>query len=160
MKSVNLLLCTVLFGLLHVHAQSSENSAGGNASGSSGNVAYSIGDVFYEPVSSAGGQLYPGVQGAYEVVETLGQDIAEIGLSLKVFPNPTTDILNLRVDLQDHQKYSYELSDFAGRVLAKKAVTGKVTQLSVSGYPAGHYLLKVLKNNAPVKIFKVIKTDK
>lgn len=160
MKSIIFLLCGVLTCISQVKAQTSENSAGGNISGSSGNVSYSIGEVFYEPVSSAGGNVNPGVQGAYEIVETLGQDIAEIGLSLKIYPNPTTDILNLRIDFNDYQKYSYEFFDFAGKVLSKKTVASKVTQLSVSNYPAGHYLLKVLKNNRPVKIFKVIKTDK
>lgn len=160
MKSIITLCCCVFAGSFLGLAQSLPNSGGSNASGSSGTLSYSIGQTFYEPVISTGGSTSPGVQQAYEISETLGQQIAEIGLSLKIYPNPTTDILNLRIDLNDYQKYSYELYDLGGRFLNKKTVAGKVTELSMSKYPSGTYLLKVSKGNTPVKIFKVIKTDK
>ncbi len=161
MKSIIFISCCVFSGIHLVHAQSSPNSGGNNASGSSGVIAYSIGQTFYEPIASLGGSTSPGVQQSYEIADTtLGQEIAEIGLSLKIYPNPTTDILNLRIDLNDFQKYSYELQDFAGRFLNKKSVSGKVSEISMSKYPSGTYLLKVSKGNTAVKIFKVIKTDK
>jgi hypothetical protein len=160
MKSIIMTSCCVFSGVFLMHAQSSPDSGGSNASGSSGTVTYSIGQTFYEPVKSLSGSTSPGAQQPYEISETLGQEIAEIGLSLKIYPNPTTDILNLRIDLNDYQKYSYELYDLGGRFLNKKPVAGKVTELSMSKYPSGTYLLKVSKGNTPVKIFKVIKTDK
>ncbi|KFC19553.1 T9SS type A sorting domain-containing protein [Chryseobacterium sp. FH1] len=160
MKSITTFSFLALFGVLKINAQSTQNSSGDNATGTTGNVSYSVGQIFYESSTSPGGNINTGVQNAYEITETLGQEISQIGLALKIYPNPTTDILNLKIDFTDHQKYSYELYDLAGKILNKKAVSGKVTELSISNYPSGTYLLKVSKNNKPVKIFKVLKTDK
>ena len=159
MKITFFSLSFCVFSCILVSGQSSPNSGGG-VSGPSGNVSYSIGQTFYEAVVSSGGSVSLGVQSSYEVTETLGQEIAEISLSLKVYPNPTTDILNLRLDLTDHQRYSYELYDLAGKMLGKRPVLGKVTEIPISSYPSGTYLLKVSKGNRSVKVFKVIKTDK
>ncbi len=155
-----MLSCCVFSGSSLIFAQSSQNSGGNNISTSSGNVSYSIGQTFYEPSASTSASITPGVQQSYEISETLGQEIAEIGLSLKVYPNPTTDILNLRIDLNDYQRYNYELYDLGGRFLLKKSVSGKTTEISMSKYPSGTYLIKVSKGNSSVKIFKIIKTDK
>lgn len=147
-------------GLFVAKAQSAPDSGGSTASGVSGSVSYSIGQTFYEAVVSSGGTVIPGVQQPFEISETLGADAAEIGLSLKIYPNPTTDILNLKIDFNDVKAYTYELYDYAGRFLGKSAVSKKVTELSMSKYPAGTYLLKISKRNNLIKIFKVIKNDK
>lgn len=160
MKSIITLSCCMFSGVALFHAQSSPDSGGSDAVGSGGNVSYSIGQTFYEPVLSLGGSMTPGLQQPYEISETLGQEIAEIGLSLKVYPNPTTDLLNLRIDLNDYQKYSYELFDLAGKVLTKRSASAKLIGISMSQYPSGTYLLKVSKGNTPVKIFKIIKINK
>lgn len=155
------IICLFLLGVsFQGFAQSSINSSGMYASGGSGNVASAIGQVFYEPFGSPSGSVHPGVEQPYEILETLGMDVKEIGLNLKIYPNPTPDILYLNIDFKDFRKYSFELLDNSGRSLMIKPVDSSTVSFSMGSYAAGVYLLKVTKNGKLIKIFKVIKSDK
>lgn len=159
MKSILKIVFVVGFSI-QSYAQSSINASGGNSSESNGNVAYSIGEVFYDTASSPSGSVAAGVQQAYEITETLGIDITEINLSLKIYPNPTPDILNLKVGFNDYKKYHYELLEGSGKSLTSKTINESQTSIKMTSYPAGIYYLKVMKGGKVMKIFKVLKTDK
>ena len=146
---------------IQFYAQTSLNTAGDNSSGTNGNVTYSIGEAFYDTAISSTGSVAAGVQQPYEITETLGVDITEINLSLKIYPNPTPDILNLKVGFSDYKKYSYEISDGSGKLLTtKKPVIESQTSITMASYPAAIYYLKIMKEGKVIKIFKVLKTDK
>jgi hypothetical protein len=82
------------YGILN--AQESINSAGGEALGSGGSAAYSIGQVVYTSNTSSNGILEQGVQHAYEIY-TVGIKETAMNISLSVFPNPTFGNLELKV---------------------------------------------------------------
>ncbi|PZU88083.1 MAG: secretion protein [Chryseobacterium sp.] len=161
MKTTLITGCFLLLGFsIQVSAQESINASGNNSSGSSGSVTSSIGQSFYEAFTSSSGNVSTGVQQSYEITETLGTDIQEINLSFKIYPNPTPDILYLKVGFNDYKKYRYELFDGSGKVLTSKSVNESQASILMSSYPAAMYYLKVLKEGKVVKIFKVLKTDK
>lgn len=159
MKSIIKIVFVVGFSI-QSYAQESLNTAGNNTSGSNGNVTSSIGEVFYDTAISPSGSVAAGVQQAYEITETLGVDITEINLSLKIYPNPTPDILNLKVGFNDYKNYRYELYDGSGKSLTGKAINESQTSIKMTSYPAAVYYLKIMKDGKVVKIFKVLKTDK
>ncbi|MDN3693745.1 T9SS type A sorting domain-containing protein [Chryseobacterium tructae] len=78
-------------------------------------------------------------------------------MSLAVFPNPTTDILNLKVGFKDYNKYRYDLFDSSGKLLTSQPITQSQTQITMTSYPASVYLLKISKEGKDIKIFKVLK---
>ncbi|WP_312764517.1 T9SS type A sorting domain-containing protein [Epilithonimonas sp.] len=161
MKTILTTGCFLLFGFsISISAQESINAAGVNLSGSNGKVTSSIGQTFYETSASSSGSVSAGAQQSYEITETLGSEIAEINLSLKIYPNPTPDILYLKVGFNDCRKYRYELFDGSGKVLTGRSVNEAQTSISMSSYPAAVYYLKIAKEGKVVKIFKVLKTDK
>ncbi len=141
-------------------AQTSLNTSGGVALSSSGTVAYSLGQAFQDTPSNGLVSVSQGVQQPYEITQTLGIDISEISLNVKVFPNPTQDFLNLRVDFSDYSKYTYSIYDSSDKLILAGKVSSRDTVLRVSSYPAGLYYVKVIKSGKPLKVFKVIKTDK
>ena len=160
MKSIIISIFVVGFSI-QSYAQASFNTAGNNTSGSNENVTSSIGEVFYDTAISSTGSVAAGVQQPYEITETLGIDITEINLSLKIYPNPTPDILNLKVGFSDFKKYSYEISDGSGKLLTtKNPVIESQTSIRMASYPAAIYYLKIMKDGKVIKIFKVLKTDK
>ncbi|AZB07756.1 T9SS C-terminal target domain-containing protein [Chryseobacterium sp. G0162] len=142
---------------IQISAQETLNTSGNNMSGSTGNVTATVGQSFYETISSPAGSIAAGVQQSYEIVPTLGVDITEINLSLNIFPNPTTDILNLKVGFKDYNKYRYELFDSSGKLLTSQPITQPQTQITMTSYPASVYLLKISREGKNIKIFKVIK---
>lgn len=161
MKTTLISCSFLLFGFsISVSAQESVNVAGINLSGSNGNLTSSIGQTFYEISASSSGSVSAGAQQSYEITETLGSEITEINLSLKIYPNPTPDILYLKVGFNDYKKYRYELFDGSGKVLTGRSVNESQSSISMSSYPAAIYYLKIAKEGKVVKIFKVLKTDK
>lgn len=145
---------------IQVSGQETLNTSGTNMSGTAGNITASLGQVFYDTTSSSVGNIVAGVQQPYEITTTLGVDITEISLNLTVFPNPTTDILNLKMGFKDYDKYRYDLFDSSGKLLTSKPILQAQTQITMTSYPATIYLLKISKDGKVIKIFKVLKTDK
>lgn len=142
---------------IQISAQETLNTSGNNISGTTGSVTASIGQSFYETISSSVGSVTAGVQQSYEITATLGISVTEINLGLAVFPNPTTDILNLKVGFKDYEKYHYELFDSSGKSLMAKPILQSQTQITMTPYPAAMYLLKISKEGKNIKIFKVLK---
>lgn len=145
---------------IQVSGQETLNTGGTNMSGTAGNVTASLGQIFYETTPSSAGNITTGVQQPYEITATLGVDITEISLNLTIFPNPTADILNLKMGFKDYNKYRYDIFDSSGKLLASQPILQAQTQIIMSSYPASIYLLKVSKEGKTIKIFKVLKTDK
>lgn len=145
---------------MQVSGQETLNTGGINTSGNTGNVSASLGQIFYETTSSSAGNIAAGVQQSYEITPTLGVNITEISLNLTIFPNPTTDILNLKIGFKDYNKYRYDIFDNSGKLLISQPILEPQTQIIMNSYPASLYLLKVSKEGKSIKIFKVLKTDK
>ena len=111
-----LLLAAGLLWTGLAQAQESTNATGGDASGSGGTVAYSVGQVVYTTNTDASGTVNQGVQQPYEIF-TVGIKETELNISLSVFPNPTADNLTLQISDYNNEKLSYQLFDMQGKLL-------------------------------------------
>jgi hypothetical protein len=148
-KLTGLLLLGI--GFNQVYAQQATTASGGDASGSGGSVAYSVGQIVYTTNTSSSGSVTQGVQQPYEIsIET------DIKLNLSAYPNPTTNYLMLQIDNFD-KDLSYQLFDIRGRLLESNTVAANSTTINMEQMQTGTYLLKVTQNNKLVKTFKIIK---
>ncbi len=145
------------FALTGLQAQESLNTTGGNASGSGGAVSYSIGQVVYTTHTSTDGTLTQGVQQPYEILVTGIEDIKGISLTMAIYPNPTTDFLQLSIAKGQFKDLSYQLFDINGKLLQNKQLINVDTYIDMSAYVASTYFVSVLKCGQPIKEFKVIK---
>ena len=157
MKIKKLLVTTLLLGLTQVNAQEAVLTSGGNASGTNGNVSYSVGQTVYTTNTGATGSVAQGVQQPFEIQTVLGVENFNINLQLAVYPNPTTNWLQLEVKNTDFKNLSYQLFDLNGRMIYNQKVTAETSTISMEQLPATVYLLKVLDNNKEIKTFKIIK---
>ena len=152
------LLFTLFIGSMGLlSAQSSTISTGGTLTGS-GKADYSIGIPLYSPASGIGGTASSGNQQVYEISSTLGTDIHYIQLEMSVYPNPTADIINLKIE-QLEKGYEYTFYNATGNLLKKQNIREKTTQIDASTLPKGIYLLSVKKDNQIIKTFKIIKKE-
>ena len=147
----------LLLGLGGLHAQESVNATGGDATGSGGTVAYSIGQVVYTTNTDASGTVSQGVQQAYEIF-TVGIKETELNILLTVFPNPTSDNLTLQISDYNNEKLSYQLFDMQGKQLSNGQITAQQTQINMNSLPTATYFINVVnQENKKVQSFKMIK---
>ena len=147
----------ILLGLVGLHAQESPTASGGDASGSGGTAAFSVGQIVYTANTNASGTLSQGVQQAYEIF-TLSIKETELNISLKVFPNPTLDNLTLQISDYKNEKLSYQLFDMQGKLLNNGQVNAQQTEINTSLLPAAIYFIHVFsQENEKVQSFKIIK---
>lgn len=134
--------------------------SGSNATGNSGSVTYSIGQVFYTYIGDD--SVYNVAQGVQhqEAEATLGEpEVIVPTTEILVYPNPTTDYVNLKMtgtELESAQR-SYKLYDIQGRVLRQNTITDTETQVSLSNLSTSIYLLTVYVDNKLLKTFKILK---
>jgi Secretion system C-terminal sorting domain len=141
-----------------INAQSSVHASGGSATGATGKVEYSVGQTNYTSTINASGSVLEGVQQAYEVFVVSGlKDQSPSTINYEVFPNPTTNQINLRIDHQNLEKVSYQLLDAAGKILVKEKVASNQTSIGMEGYASAIYYLHILENSKQIKVFKIIK---
>ena len=93
------------------------------------------------------------------VNETLGIDDRELDLGFSVYPNPTKDILNLKIANFNNGKLSYQLFSLQGQLLLSETVNSEITRISMYRFSDGMYVLKVNLNNKEVKSFKIFKKE-
>jgi hypothetical protein len=144
-------------GIFTMNAQNGTVSSGGDVSASQGSVTYSIGQPFYTTNFGANGSVDQGVQQPYEIQTVLGTELFSINLNMLVYPNPTTDVLNLSIEENKLSGMSYQLIDFNGRVVKSSAVSDQSTIISMTEYQKAVYILNVNQNNKTIKTFKIIK---
>lgn len=145
-------------GLTGLQAQTSVNATGGNASGSGGTVAYSVGQVVYTTNTGTNGSVAQGVQKPFEIsVVTAIEEAKGINLSVSAYPNPTTDNLTLEVKDFKLSTLHFQLYDMSGKLLQSEKITGNQTSIVMSNLVPANYFVKVVQNNKEVKTFKIIK---
>lgn len=159
MKIKKLLIATLLLGAFQAQAQEAVATAGGNSSGTNGNVSYTVGQVVYTTNTGTTGSVAQGVQQPFEIQTVLGADNFNINLQLAVYPNPTTNWLQLEVRNTDFANLSYQLFDLNGKMISNEKITAETSSIQMERLPAAIFLLKVVSNNKEVKTFKIIKKE-
>ena len=138
-------------------AQEAVLSSGGNASGNGASVSYSLGQLVNETYIGTNGKLTLGVQQPFEIQVINGTEDNKINLFVKVYPNPTTNVLTLKVDNFDFTNALIQLYDVEGKLLLSKIMTTDETLINMQSFTPALYILKITDNQKVIKSFKIIK---
>jgi hypothetical protein len=141
-----------------VNAQQAVCSLGGDASGSGGSVAYSVGQVVYSTYSGVRGTEAQGVQQAYEFYNlSLEEKATKIVLS--VFPNPAYEHITLHISDFNNEKLMYQLFDLHGKIVRSEVVISHYTLIDLTILPSSTYFFIVTNQvDNTFESFKIIKT--
>jgi len=141
-----------------IFAQQCTLPAGAELSGNSGSVSYSVGQLICTVNNGANGFVAHGVQQPYEISVVTdiytepGQDF-----ELSILPNPFTDALILRIDVNLNATCSANLYDFNGRLIVNYEIFQKETIFDFSSLVPAIYFLRISMSGNFVKTFKIIK---
>lgn len=138
-------------------AQQSIAPSGGNASGTGGTAAFSVGQVAWNMYSGANGSVIQGVQQPYEISVISGIDDYDISLNYVIYPNPTRGNVILSTGETDLIGLKYQLFSIPGIMLQEKKLETAEMEIALDTYPPGTYLLRVVKDQVLVKLFKIVK---
>ena len=132
------------------------SATGGDATGTGGSVAYSVGQIVYSTSTGTTGSVAQGVEQAYEIY-SVGIKETALNISLSVFPNPTSDFLTLKVQDYNNEALSYNLLDEQGKLVLNEQIITQDTQVAMSTLARGAYFINVLQANKKIQTFKIIK---
>ena len=132
------------------------SASGGDATGSGGSVAYSVGQIVYTTSTGTTGSVAQGVEQAYEIY-SVGIKETSLNISLSVFPNPTSDFLTLKVEDYNDETLSFDLLDEQGKLILSEQITNQETQVAMSTLARGSYFINIVQTNKKIQTFKIIK---
>jgi hypothetical protein len=144
------------FGLT-AQAQQANPATGGDATGSGGSVAYSVGQIVYTTHTGSTGSVAQGVQQPYEISVVLGIENSLIDLDISAYPNPTTQNLTLSIGNEISETLHFQLCDLSGKIIERRKISNRTEIIHMENLATGPYFLKVINANNEVKIFKIIK---
>lgn len=150
------ILLVISLGLTKLNAQEAVTASGGNASGSSGSISYTVGQVAYSSNKSSSGSISQGVQQPYLIMVISGIDDLQ-NISLKAYPNPTTNNLTLKIENKEENQFVALLFDINGKLLSKQVISNSETTIPMEEFNNSTYFLKVFDSKKEIKTFKIIK---
>ncbi len=121
-------------------------------------LSWSLGETIVDTYEGTSLQLTQGFHQSNLKVTAI-EIVPGIDFSLSAYPNPVVDYLTLKTDHDQVNKLQYLLYDSRGRLLMQADVLNEETEIPMHSYVHASYYLKVLKNNTPVKTFKIVKTQ-
>jgi len=153
-----LLSFLLILGLTKVQAQEAISASGGNSSGSSGSVSYTVGQVAYDTYSGSTGTVSQGVQQPFEILIVSGlEEAIGVDLEIETYPNPSSGIINLKVNNYKLTDLSYKLYDLNGDLIQFGKIINKETAITLEKLPSAIYYLRIIDNQKELKSFKIIK---
>jgi len=144
------------FGLT-AQAQQANPATGGDATGTGGSVAYSVGQIVYTTHTGTTGSVAQGVQQPYEISVVLGIENSLIDLDISAYPNPTTQNLTLSIGNDISETLHFQLCDLSGKIIERRKISNRTETIHMENLATATYFLKVSNANNEVKIFKIIK---
>lgn len=158
-----ILIIACLAGIGYAFAQSVKPeviaSAGDYFTSTNNTMSWTLGECITETYTSANNKLTQGFQQSTYTITAVTQ-LALNGISVKAFPNPTTDYINILVETTGGYQIncSVELFDIKGKLLMNKKLNDKLMKLDMSQFANGAYFLKVSgKGKTILQNFKIIK---
>lgn len=139
-------------------AQQATAAAGAEVNGDGGSVSYTVGQNFCKTLADSSGSVHEGVQQPYEIFVITDIHSPFSGkVSLKVFPNPTNDILILSIPEITQEDLYYQIQNLKGEIVISERIYQLETKINLDTQPNGIYLLYVNLKQASQKSYKIIK---
>lgn len=149
-------LFAILLSSGAIYAQERTVSSGGELSSASGKISFTVGLPDYVQLTGTNGAISEGVQQPYELFVNAVEEW-DLSVPIDVFPNPTSTSFFIRIGDSDKSDLSYEVLDFAGKLILSGKINELETQVDVSQLATASYLLNLKKGNDKVRSYKIIK---
>jgi hypothetical protein len=139
-----------------VSGQEVISSNGDSKSAAGVEVSWTIGEAVIETCVGSSNTLTQGFHQTKLTVTAVG-DILFPGLEIKVFPNPTPEIITIQFS-EYIENAQYYLFDLTGKLLVTKLIHSADTEINMKRFASGQYILKLTnKSKQPIQTFQIVK---
>ena len=143
-----------LFSTITVSAQEVIATQGDSYSNASGSIDFTIGEVLINTGTDGTNDL---TQGFHQTNwNFLGVEDHAPSYEATVFPNPTSEVLNIRTST--FENVTYTLYDAMGKLVLQDRLSAEQTAIQVSQLAPGSYSLILNNRTQNLKTFKLVKT--
>jgi len=151
-------LIAVIFSL-SVSAQVKQEviaSAGGYNVAGGISISWTLGETIIPTFTNGGLTLTHGFQ--QQLIVTTVEENIDILVSVKVYPNPVSDVITILFEEVVESEINLTLLDSQGRLVKKDVIEATVSekQINMQDLAAGVYYLRLTKGKL-VNVYKVIK---
>ena len=161
MKKKQRILCILSLILLSIgslQGQQAIVTTGGTATGTTGSVSYTVGQVAYQTYTGTGGTVQQGVQQPWEVSTPVAiENTEDISLLMNVYPNPTSGAFKLIVGTLENRNLRFRLFDMNGLLVQDQKIDSEETEIFLQDLSSSMYFLKIMNNTQEIKVFKIVK---
>ncbi|MCI5057975.1 MAG: hypothetical protein MRY83_17815 [Flavobacteriales bacterium] len=149
---ISLVISTAFFA---VKAQETANPAGHNISNKNGSKSFSVVQIDYKFYSNSG-SILEGVQQPYEINVVTGEELEEISLSWKSYPNPTSKRLFLE-SASACDDCTYVINNEIGQTILSSIISAKTSIIELNNIDAQVLYLSIYRKQNLMKTFKIVK---
>jgi len=147
------------------HAQSiapqSINSCGAKMTQANGSLNFTVGElIVLTQTDSLGNSLGVGFNALATMSTVSIQETDAAILDVKVYPNPTTELINIQINHSSIEQVSITITDIQGKEVytGKYAGISNIIGINTASFSAGTYVLSLKKtNNELLGSYKIIK---
>lgn len=152
------ILSLILFNIGSLQGQQAVVTTGGTATGTTGSVSYTVGQVAYQTYTGTGGTVQQGVQQPWEVSTPVAiANTEDISLLMNVYPNPTSGAFKLIVGTLENRNLRYRLYDMNGLLIQDRKIDSEETEIFLQDLSSTMYFLKIMNSNQEIKVFKIVR---
>lgn len=148
MKKTLVLLCSVMW-IYNLNAQSVSPQviapAGESFRGNTAQIDWTIGELAITTLQNSEGLVTQGFHQSNLIISSINKLPKEIG-DIQVYPNPTTELLNMKLNFKQNRRFNIRLFDLNGASVWEIQNEGSQFQQSKSlnNLPNGNYFLHIL----------------
>lgn len=156
MKITGILTLLLLFAAT-ISAQQAISAAGTHATGTNVQLSWTVGEVMVSTFTGSSAILSQGLhQGKLTI--TAIEPVILTGVSVKTYPNPVNDKLNIGFSNFVENKYSFSITDGNSRIIQTGTAVENPQSVDMTSFAQGVYFLKVeAVSEKQSQIFKIIK---
>ena len=120
----------------------------------SGNIDFTIGESIIDTGTDGTNDI---TQGFHQTNwNFVGLDDNDPSYEATIFPNPTSEVLNIRTST--FENVTYTLYDAQGKLILQDKLSAEQTPIQVNQLAPGNYSLTLSKNTQNLKTFKLVKS--
>lgn len=137
-------------------AQEVLSTSGGYEKSNTFNINWTLGETVIETFDGTNNIISQGMHQEIKKISLI-ENYNSKTVRIKIYPNPSPNIVILETERIYQEKLSYNLYNEIGNVLLKKKLISNIQKIDLENFEAGVYFLVIISENNTSLKYKIVK---